>query len=254
MKCVLICEGSTDLVLIQYFLEKTYNWEYIPQNRHNDLDLNKFNRAKEFKWFKQTSENKFLCIVAAGGSTQISYQLEQLLLRNSAVMEKDLLVDKIILLTDNDDENTEVEILDNVKSVFDEKNITSGDLQNNNWNVVNYDWVGENVSLEFLPLIIPFETTGAIEDFLLNALKTESLCSDGVISNIIDECRRFIENLDCQGRYLTKRREKTKAKFTSVFVVLTPADAFAERKNLLQSVPWEEYQHVQTAFEKLALI
>lgn len=29
MKSVVICEGNTDLTLIQYFLEKVYNWEFI---------------------------------------------------------------------------------------------------------------------------------------------------------------------------------------------------------------------------------
>jgi len=27
MKSIVICEGNTDLALIQYFLEKVYNWE-----------------------------------------------------------------------------------------------------------------------------------------------------------------------------------------------------------------------------------
>ncbi len=34
MKSVIICEGNTDLTLIQYFLVKVYNWIYIEKNNY----------------------------------------------------------------------------------------------------------------------------------------------------------------------------------------------------------------------------
>jgi hypothetical protein len=38
MKNIIICEGSTDLVLIQYYLEKTYAWKYIEEGNYKNYD------------------------------------------------------------------------------------------------------------------------------------------------------------------------------------------------------------------------
>ena len=37
MKSVVICEENTDLTLIQYFLEKVYNWEFIKMTNTNNI-------------------------------------------------------------------------------------------------------------------------------------------------------------------------------------------------------------------------
>ena len=256
MRSVLICEGNTDLTLIQYFLEKTYEWEYIPEGRYRDLELTPIQNAKGYKWLINKTNNKFLCLIEAGGSTKILDQLEGILNFNSFQTERENFFEKIIILTDNDDDSTESEMLGKFSTLLNEKYFINENICNNEWNIVNFELMDEIIALEFLPLIIPFETTGAMEDFLLEALKNDSLDSDPdkVISHIVDESREFVDNLNCSGKYLIKRREKTKAKFTIVFAILTPAEAFKQRRSLLQSVPWEEYQHVQLAFEKLSLI
>lgn len=38
MKSVIICEGNTDLTLIQYFLEKAHNWEYIERSNYKKYE------------------------------------------------------------------------------------------------------------------------------------------------------------------------------------------------------------------------
>lgn len=256
MRSVLICEGNTDLTLIQYFLEKAYGWEYISEGRCRDLELTPIHDAKGFKWLINKTNNKFLCLIEAGGSTKILNQLEGILNFNSFQTEREKFFEKIIILTDNDDDTTENEMLGKFSTLLNDKQFINENIYNNEWNIVNFELMGEIIASEFLPLIIPFESTGAMEDFLLEALKKNSIESDPdqVISHIVDESRGFVDNLNCSGKYLIKRREKTKAKFTTVFAILTPAEAFKQRKNLLQSVPWEEYRHVQLAFEKLSSI
>lgn len=252
MKSLLICEGSTDLLLIQYFLEKTYDWEYINQNQYEIMGLSQFKKVKLCKWFRKKSDSNFLCICAAGGSTQIPSVLNLLLSFNNNQLEKEDLFEKIVILTDNDDETTETTFLEKINTIFIENAFSINNISSNNWNTGVFNWFGENIEFQLLPLVIPFETTGAIEDFLLTSLKeqSENEDPDKTISHIVDQCVNFINSLDCKNKYLTRRREKTKARFTSVFVVLTPIEAFAERRKLLQSIPWEEYQNVQEAFKE----
>ncbi|WP_305453648.1 DUF3226 domain-containing protein [Bacillus mycoides] len=256
MRNLLICEGSTDLLLIQYFLEKTTSWEYVEKNMYDQFELTRFGNKALYKWFRKKEEEIYLCIYAAKGCTNIPNVLREMWFINLTEMEKEKLFGRIIILTDNDEIETQETFLDNITQVLTEGNCECNAFSINNWNEVRYNWFVESVNIELLPLIIPFETTGAIEDFLLNALKKKSELEDPdkLISKIVDECCSFIDNLDGGERYLSKRRERTKARFTSVFVVLTPTDAFAERKNLLQSVPWEEYQEVQIAFKELSKI
>ena len=131
-------------------------------------------------------------------------------------------------------------------------------IEHNSWNEATYsdsfqEKVQEVSRVVFLPLIIPFEQTGAIETFLLDALCETSEKEDDlrVDKLVIEQCRSFIDNINCNGKYLAHRRERTKAKYNTVFVVMTPADAYNQRQSILRSVPWEKYETVQNGFKEL---
>ena len=80
MKSVVICEGNTDLTLIQYFLEKVYNWEFIKNDEHKKYGdiIQKLNDAQIYKWFKHVN-GSFLCILSAGGVSKIPIMLDKIL-------------------------------------------------------------------------------------------------------------------------------------------------------------------------------
>ena len=80
-------------------------------------------------------------------------------------------------------------------------------------------------------LVIPFEETGAMETFLLNAISQNNSYDAGIIGN----CNTFVSNIDKEKRYLTKRRYITKAKFDVYFSVRTAAEQFMERQNILKN-------------------
>ena len=61
MKSIILCEGGTDLTLIQYFMEKANNWQYDKQ-----VKLFKLKQAKQLK----NNEN-ILIIGATGGCSEI---------------------------------------------------------------------------------------------------------------------------------------------------------------------------------------
>ena len=60
--------------------------------------------------------------------------------------------------------------------------------------------------MELLLLVIPFEDTGAMETFLLNAIANDSAYD----AEIIRKGNQFVEEVDKERKYLTKRRYITK--------------------------------------------
>ena len=94
---------------------------------------------------------------------------------------------------------------------------------------------------------IPFEDTGAMETFLLDAIGK----ANPYDAKIISDCNQFVDNVDNQKKYLNKRRYITKAKFDVYFSVRTAAEQFVERQNILKNIPWEDYAEIQNSFKKL---
>ena len=259
MKSVVICEGNTDLTLIQYFLEKVYNWEFIKNDEHKQYTniIHKYNGVQNVKWFKHLN-GSFLCIISAGGVSKIPNILEKVLdLNRLGSFDK---YERISVISDRDEVGTEQEFITKLCVRFADFNVIfQNPIEHNSWNKAMYrdslQTEDQDVSrVDFLPLIIPFEETGAIETFLLDALcetseKEDALKTDKIV---IEQCRTFIDNINCNDKYLCHRREKTKAKFDTVFVVRTPSDAFHQRQSLLRSVPWEKYLTVQNGFKQLS--
>ena len=253
MISIIICEGTTDLTLLQYFLEKTYRWNYIKNTdlkKIYNININ-LGKSSHTKWFK--NKDNFLCIKASGGSTKIIGSLDSVLEINSISI--DAIFQNIVIISDNDDENTLTHIINDLEDKFRNYDIQfQNKLDNNNWNETTFiNATQDQIQISVLPLIIPFDETGAIETFLLNAIRSDSLENDPaqVDKNVVDQCIEFIDSIDCSNKYLTHRRDKIKAKFDTVFVVMTPATAFSERQQLLRNVPWEEYETIQENFKKL---
>jgi hypothetical protein len=255
MKGVVICEGNTDLTLLQYFLEKVYNWQYIENNQlksyQEQISMIKTKGPNDIKWFRHARGN-FLCLVSSGGVSGITVKLQQILDIN--LLGTDVPFDRIVIISDRDEIDTEEVFNHKLVKIFTDFKIELPlEGFHNRWTAAQYTDMLENVKgMEFLLLLIPFEETGAIETFLLNALQ-EACETD---RKVISQCKNFIDTIDCndkKGRkkYLKHRREITKAKFDAAFVVMTPANAFMERQNILRSVPWEQYESIQQSFKQI---
>lgn len=64
------------------------------------------------------------------------------------------------------------------------------------------EYMAKKQIMELLLLVIPFEDTGAMETFLLNAIANDSAYD----AEIIRKGNQFVEEVDKERRYLTKRR------------------------------------------------
>ncbi len=179
--------------------------------------------------------------------------LEQILDLNNIGSVKQF--DKIVIISDRDEVNTEVDFIKTLNIKFENYTVKfSSEVLHNCWNVAEYTDLKKNdCSINYLPLIIPFEETGVIETFLLDSISA----ANEIDKKVIDQCKDFIDNIDCKDnagtkKYLKHRREQTKAKFNTVFSVMTPAEAFEQRMTLLRSVPWEQYENIQKCFRQLS--
>ena len=241
MKSIIICEGSTDYVLLQYFMRNALGWE---DDRNPDIMKKKFKRIRGLK-----KAGKQLFIGECGGSSRILSGMKYILQVNSLSATESERYDKIVVITDRDESGTEETFLKSAEDILKNNKVSVNDpVKNNTWiKCIQKNGMGKNCNVDILLMVIPFEDTGAIETFLLNCIAAE----DPYDAGIIQAGNAFVDNIDPASRYLTKRRYITKAKFDIYFSVRTAAEQFMERQNILKNVKWENYLKIQKDFEKL---
>lgn len=241
MRSVILCEGSTDFVLLQYYMRKVHGWEY----KKNDNVLIKGYKARKCVLKKDRSE---LNIIGCGGCSRIPEGL-QFILDSNSLSAEDEAYDRIVIITDWDEVETESEFETIIAIELGKQQIEwKDDILNDKWIDFHYEnGQGDSCNAKILLLVIPFEDTGAMETFLLDAVGK----ADPYDAQIISDCNQFIDNVDGAKKYLNKRRYITKAKFDVYFSVRTAAEQFVERQNILKNIPWEDYAEIQNSFKKL---
>lgn len=241
MKNIILCEGSTDYVLLQYYMRAAHQWKdgkegmlKMPGQKSRDLVKN----------------NDILTLMAVGGCSQMGNGLRTVLEKNK-LSPPDLLdaYGKIVIITDRDEVGTEQNFIKCIQEILKEYNVSFSPLVNDTWiECTMYNQVGVKVEFLLLFLIVPFDENGALETFLLNAVAHKDVY-DKVI---IDECNDLVDRVDPEKRYLSSRRYITKAKFDTYFSVRTPVEQFRQRQDILKNVKWEQYDVICSTFKKLS--
>lgn len=80
MNSVILCEGSTDYVLLQYFMRKAYLWE---DDKEQQIFHKKFGMARVLK-----KENDYLSIVGCRGCNKLIPGLEFMIESNKIAEKK----------------------------------------------------------------------------------------------------------------------------------------------------------------------
>ena len=239
MKSIILCEGGTDLTLIQYFMEKANSWQYDRQ-----LKLFKLKQAKQLK-----NDSNILIIGATGGCSEIPKYFSNVLESNRYSSISEEIYSNIVIITDRDEVGSFEEIKDKIleKLNLNRIEIEKG-IENNSWIKCScLNGKMDLINFRILLLVIPFEENGALETFLLNAISQ----NDNYNKEIINKGNRFVDEIDPEKRYLNRRRYVTKAKFDVYFSIRTSAEQFTERQNILRNINWEEYEEIQESFKKL---
>lgn len=222
-------------------MRRTYQWEYKSNKQINIAGQS----ARECTLQK---DDNTVSIIGCGGCNRLIPCLNYELMLNS-VSALGEAYDKIVIITDRDEVLTEQEFSEQIEyqiKVYNGK--YSGLITNNEWMEFSFiNGYGDELKTKLLMLVIPFEETGAMETFLLNAIAEQ----DEYDKYIINQCNAFVDNVDNQRKYLNKRRYITKAKFDVYFSVRTSVEQFNERRNIIKNVAWEKYPLIQNSFDKL---
>ncbi len=247
MNSVLLCEGSTDYVLLQYYMRKAYYWEDDSSRQDGIFKVEKDQESR-----KLFCGEHILTVASAGGCSKLKKGLEKALNRNRFASDTRPAFDHIVIITDRDEISTEEEFMRKIQEVFIRLSVCcTEDICTNKWTKCEMkNDMGEMLSFSFLLMVVPFEEKGAMETFLLNAIAKENQYD----KSMIEACNEFVEHVDPERRYLSGRRLVTKAKFDTYFSIRTAASQFRERQNILKGIEWEKYTVLQEAFRLLAVL
>ncbi len=114
MNSIIICEGSTDSILLQYFLRTVYHWE---DTKESSPLRNKFKTFRKLKKGERT-----LCIGGSGGVSQIKDKFEYIMELNSLSADNEE-YGKVVVLTDRDEVQTEKEFCAELQRGLTERKI-----------------------------------------------------------------------------------------------------------------------------------
>ena len=243
MNSAIITEGPTDYTFIQYYMRKVCGW-----NDYQESSLRKADKQIKARELKKNDD--VLTIVSSGGCTRIAERLDLLLKKNSTSSTQTEVFSKIVIISDNDDELAGGKIEIAIESVIQKYSTENSiKLENRKWHTLKmHNSISEELNVEILLLLIPFDEHGAIETFLLDAIAEK----DDYDNQIIKSGNDFVETVDSQERYLKHRRDKVKAKMDVYFSIRASAEQFSERQNILKNIEWEKYEKIQTCFSELS--
>ncbi|MCD8325583.1 MAG: hypothetical protein LUC90_02535 [Lachnospiraceae bacterium] len=252
---IIICEGETDSVLLQYYMRKVNGWSDTVDKSVQESRLKpEWNKKRSRSLIRELDADRdVLTLMPVGGCERLAKGLDSALERNvmSAPGSSEP-YNRIVIIRDRDDGETEELFLSEIDTILEIYNVVHSEtLSNNTWHACEMQTqLGIKITFQLLLMIIPFEENGAMETFLLNAICNK----DPYDKIIINKCREFVDDVDPEKRYLNKRRLVTKAKFDTYFSIRTSADQFLQRQNIIKNVEWEQYPSIQRDFENLSAL
>jgi len=248
MKGIILCEGKTDAILISYFLIKRFGWEYM-REAVIKLPIEKDNEV--LNWYRHPEKpDQELAIWGVGGIDEILVKLELVIDRTRNEQTPDNRFERIVLFFDRNSRSKK-QCEDLLEKWIVESGLEVSDkLQLGEWDDASLalnKTPKEDHQLRMLPIVLPPDSEGNLEIFLMKSLKKQS-CHE---RQLVDEAGKFIDCLPKEP-YLSKKRFRPKACLGSILSVMSPDWVFSELNERLTRVQWEELESVTTAYEKLS--
>lgn len=237
MKAVIFCEGTTDLLMIQFVLQYRYGWKY-----QGFLENAVTNRLLKKTLIKDGASIE---IRSCGGIMNIPNKMKEFQEQMEFATRTEEFFDKVIVLIDHDTSDSNRTFIDKVNENL-QTHFTESDINvDRKWQVNNVI-VGE-LEFDLYMHCIPEAETGAIETIMLEALAT-----DDIEENLIEDSKSFImEMVSKQSRYLQKKSLVSKAVFNTYFAIRTPEEKYDERARILKAYNWEGNEVLNKSFKFL---
>lgn len=234
MKALILCEGTTDLILLQLLLQYRYDYRY-----HGYEEEKCTNRLVQRIVKKQ---DDFVEIHSCGGINNIPYELAKVKDKMVYATQADEIYDRVIVMIDHDTISSNGEFLNQINAEIGTSWSESDLSQWLEWEITNtFD---ESMKLQFYCESVPSEGTGRIENVMLAALNT-----DGIEDEIIIKCTSQIQEIkDMQERYIKNESAKYKAIFNTYFAIRTPEEKYDERAKILKAYNWKDNSVLQEQF------
>lgn len=241
MKSLILCEGVDDVYVIGYYLHKTMGWTRNPKLKVSDIyNFSKFRNGKIEKYELETN---IVVMWDVGGKDRFESSLKAV---SDIFYEhpKDCF-NQVFIVMDKDDDSEESlleGVNQNLKNVGI-KNISA--LTVNKKNIHSDIVEDEEYSIAFIPVLIPFDGNGALENILMTAIASEGDEEELVV----EKAKRYIDDLkENIKKYLHHDRIELKAKFSAVISVTNPERSTATFDKLLMSHEWEKYPTISRNF------
>ena len=225
MRTIVLCEGTTDLLMLQFVLQYKYGWKYkgfVENTVSNRLVKRTLMRGDDY-----------LEINSCGGLSNIANELAKLKDMMELATKQEEMYDRVVVMIDHDTITSNQEFIQQVNDKI-ETGFTETQMNVNlNWHIQNAI-LGEKI-VDLFMKCIPDEQTGAIETILLQALGT-----DEIEIGLIEDSKQFITYVaGKQERYLQKRSRISKATFNTYFAIRIPEEKYDERARVLKAYDWE---------------
>lgn len=234
MRTIILCEGTTDLLMIQFILQYKYGWMYkgfvenVVTNRLLQRELVKDDSIVEVR--------------SCGGIMNIPKEMAKIQEQVAFAIKEDEIYNKVIVMIDHDCVNSNKNFINKInedlKTGFCEKDINT----ECKWHIENFIYGDKIVDL-FIKCI-PEIDLGSIENVMLDALATDDIESD-----LISASTTFIKDVARQqDRYLQKKSRLYKAIFNTYFSIRVPEEKYDERAKILKAFDWENNEIIEHKF------
>lgn len=238
MRSVILCEGSTDAILLSYYLNKVSGWKFCKKApEHLDIKQSEFDHT--INWYKRDDDRLLICGV--GGKDKMSSFFKEKIF--SPMVKADAF-SKIVLMLDRDDKSTE-SIEAHASHLF--KPIVT-EFKNNNWVDNTYDNAFDiRKHVSSLLIVIPTEHQGALETLML-----EAIAEDPYDAAIVKEAGVFVDKMQkSASRYIPNNRMRLKAHLGVTWAVQYPEKVFKLIDEQIRSVSWENSEVLRNCFRQL---
>lgn len=234
MKAVVFCEGTTDLLMIQFVLQYKYGWKY-----DGFVENTVSNRLMKRILVKEGAKIE---IRSCGGITNIVEEMRRFQEQMEYSTKKEELFNKVIILIDHDTVGSNKEFTDKLNEKL-QTSFNEGDINiDRKWKIDNL--VFKEIELDFYIRCLPEEETGAIESVMLEALAT-----DDIEESLINNSEKFILYIrEDQDRYLQRKSLIAKAVFNTYFAIRTPEEKYGERSRVLKAYDWKNNEVLNRSF------
>lgn len=235
MNRLILCEGTTDAILLSYYLGKLAGWQHCKKPPKH-LDIKPSYSNESVTWYQNGEE--YLLICGVGGKDNFGKFFETKI--------KHPLVDtnafgKIAIVTDRDDKT-----VDEIKQrlLADFGNFFTV-LEERSWKSNAYrDGFGMPGTVEVLLLVIPKEQAGALETMML-----EAISEDPYDKTIVENVYSFVQQMrTCADRYITSERLQLKAQLGVTWAIQYPEKVFHLIDEQIKNVAWEKSEVLRQCF------